>query len=87
MLDPGLASYEEYRGRLIRAGTDARIWQAGSLRPTYDGTLAFGLPGGVLEAGNYEIRLDGRKASAGTQFEPISRVPLTVTSHADNVAP
>jgi hypothetical protein len=82
LLDAGFNDFEDYRATLTRRGPDTteQIWQFDGLSPTYDGTLALGLPGRVLTPGEYEIALEGKMRDwpAERGFELITRTPLNV---------
>jgi hypothetical protein len=83
LLDPGFAVYDSYRATLVRSGAAERVpvHRLDDLVPTYEGLLAFGVPGGLLEEGEYEIILEGKKQEwpADHALDELGRLPLTVT--------
>lgn len=82
LVDTGLGSYDSYRAVLTRVGGKEELLRLDGLTPTYEGMVALGLPGRVLTAGNYELRLEGAKATspAGAALDELSRTLLTVTA-------
>jgi hypothetical protein len=83
LLDPGFADYDSYRATLVRGGAAERVpvHRLDDLMPTYEGLLAFGVPGGLLEEGEYEIILEGKKREwpVDHALDELGRLPLTVT--------
>jgi hypothetical protein len=77
LVDPGFESYVASVARVDRADSQI-VWQLDDLQPGYEDMLAVGLPGTVLEPGDYEIRLSGQ-AQASDGFVDISRLSFTVT--------
>jgi hypothetical protein len=78
LVDPGFASFLSYRAVVGRVGNEASttIWQLDDLQPGYEEMLAVGLPGMLLEPGEYEIRLSGQSGSG--DFTAIRRLNFTV---------
>ena len=64
--DTGLGDYDRYRVALVRADGREVVSFAG-MTPSGDGTVALGFPGNSLAAGNYEVRLAGRKLDWATE--------------------
>ena len=79
LVDPGFESYVRYQASVARVDrADPQIvWQLDDLQPGYEDMLAVGLPGTLLEPGDYEIRLSGQ-AQASDGFVDISRLGFTV---------
>lgn len=79
LLDTGFADYDVFAAELRPEGSDARVRLDGMVAT--DGTVAFGMPGRVLSAGSYEVRLEGgrRDWPPGRALEELSRTRLTVT--------
>ena len=79
LLDTGFADYDAFSAELLRAGSDDPLVRLDGMAAV-DGTVAFGMPGGVLSPGNYEVRLEGgrRDWPAGRALDELSRTPLTV---------
>ena len=80
LLDPGMETYPRYRALVARVnGKDPdTIWQLDDLQPGYEDMLAVGLPGAVLQPGEYEIRLSGASPATSDGFAEIRRVGFTV---------
>jgi hypothetical protein len=78
-VDTGLGDYDRYRVALVRADGREVVSFAG-MTPSGDGTVALGFPGTSLAAGDYEVRLAGRKLdwAAERPDDELSRTPLTI---------
>ena len=62
MLDPGFEDYAHFRASVYRleAGeAKSMLWQVDEMIPGYEDMLALSVPGSVLEAGDFEIRVEG----------------------------
>jgi len=81
LLDPGFGEYEVYRAVLARRDGQEVLRRDG-MSPTYEGLLAFAVPGEMLSPGSYEIRLSGgrRDWPATRELDELSRTPLTVVA-------
>jgi hypothetical protein len=81
LVDPGMESYASYRASVARVdGTDSKmISQLEDLQPGYEDLLAVGLPGAILQPGDYEIRLSGQAEATSDDFAEIRRLSFTVT--------
>lgn len=80
LADAGFTDYAAYRATLTRRDDDVSetVAELDGLAPTYDGRVGLGVPGGALTPGDYELSLEGRVAEG--RYEPITRIPLTVTA-------
>jgi hypothetical protein len=80
LVDPGMQSYASYRASVARVdgGDSETIWQLDDLQPGYEDMLAVGLPGTMLQPGDYEIRLSGQAQATADGFAEISRLSFTV---------
>ena len=84
LLDAGFTDYDRYRAMLVRrngaAGTE--LLRVDDLVPSYEGLLALGVPARLLEAGSYEVRLEGgrRDWPAERGLDELSRTPFTVAA-------
>lgn len=81
LLDAGFGDYDVYRAVLARR--DGReVLRLDGLTPTYEGLLALGVPGELLQPGEYEIHLSGgrRDWAATRELDDLSRTPLTVAA-------
>jgi hypothetical protein len=78
-VDTGLGDYDRYRVALVRADGREVVSFAG-MTPSGDGTVALGFPGNSLAAGDFEVRLAGRKLdwAAERRDDELSRTPLTI---------
>jgi len=81
LLDPGVGDYEQYRAVLVRVDGNAEreILRRDGLLPTYEDQLALGVPGRLLTAGQYEVRLAGSRRDSKAPLDELGRTPLTVT--------
>ena len=79
VLDTGFADYDVFSASLLRAESGEELLRLDDIVAT-DGTVAFGLPGGALRPGRYEVRLEGgrRDWPAGRALDELTRTPLTV---------
>jgi hypothetical protein len=79
LVDTGFADYEQFNAALRRADDGEEILRLDGI-VARDGTVAFGMPGSVLEAGRYEVVLEGDRfdATVGRAVDELSRTPLTV---------
>jgi hypothetical protein len=62
MLDPGFEEYSHFRATVYRLeGGEAKsmLWQVDEMIPGYEDMLALSVPGSVLQAGDFEIRVEG----------------------------
>jgi hypothetical protein len=83
LVEPGPADYDSFRATVLRqdrAGAEP-IWELGGLVPGYDGLLPVGVPGGLLEPGDYEVRVAGRMADwpPDRGYEEITGTPFRIT--------
>jgi hypothetical protein len=81
-VDGGFDPYGEYRTRVVRlaGGTRVLVDEQRGLVLGQDGTVAIVLPGRLLEPGDYEIELGGRRRdwAPDRDFETVTSVPMTV---------
>lgn len=66
--DPGPATYDEYVATIVRH-TDTsteQVLRLEALAPSYDGQLAIGMPGRLLDSGDYSVEIDGRMGDWAT---------------------
>jgi hypothetical protein len=79
LVDPASYEYTSYRATVSRDvdGAEQQVTQVGGLEPGYESLLAVGVPGSLLGAGDYEVRIEGRMADwpAG-QYEDVRRLPF-----------
>lgn len=85
MLDPGFDPYTRYRVTVFRLqpGADAmQVAQVDGLKPGYEEMLALALSPDVLEAGNYQVTIEGRRDEwpDDRAFDRIDTLPLRVVS-------
>jgi hypothetical protein len=83
LLDAGFADYDHDRAMLVRRDRNAEqeLLRLDGMTPTYEGLLAVGVPGRMLAAGEYEIRLQAGRADwpIGRDLDELSRTSLLVT--------
>lgn len=80
--DPGFTEYDRYDATVSRR-TDTsteQVFRLDGLTPSYDGQLAIGMPGRLLESGDYSVEIDGRMSdwSAERESESAARFTFTV---------
>jgi hypothetical protein len=83
LIDTGFTAYDSYRGVVSRRLDERRseVWSADGLRPEYQDQLALGMPGSLLEPGEYEIEITGRMNDwPPERSEPVSRTALRVAA-------
>jgi len=57
--------YSSYRATVKRVGSESEfLWMQDDIQPTYLNTLAIGMPGGELSAGQYVVTVEGIGTSA-----------------------
>ena len=82
MVDPGMEPFSEFRASVRSLGPSqqpAPILQFEGLHPGYEDMLALAVPTLKLQAGDYEVVVEGRReAGNGGQFEPINRVTFRI---------
>ncbi len=83
LVDPGAWGYASYTVDIScqTNGTAQQIWQAGGLQPGYEDFLSVGVPGALLNPGDYESRVSGRMLDwpADRASDELTRLPLKVT--------
>jgi hypothetical protein len=85
LIDAGYSDYDRYRAVLVRRDVNAaaqELLRLDGMTPTYEGFLALGVPGRLLAAGEYEIRLAGGRHDwpADRALDELGRTGLTVTA-------
>lgn len=85
MLDPGFEDYSRFRTtvyRLENSGAKTMLWQVDDMSPGYEDMLALSVPGSVLEAGDFEIRVEGWRNEwpAAHEYEQVNTLTLRVSS-------
>lgn len=83
MLDPGFEDYSHFRTtvyRLEAGGAKTKFWQVDDMIPGYEDMLALSVPGSVLEAGDFEIRVEGWRDEwpAASEYERVNTLTLRV---------
>ena len=84
LLDPGFEEYTHFRAsvyRLKAGGTETMLWQVDEMNPGYEDMLALSVPGSVLEAGDFEIRVEGWRNDwpSTRKYDQVSRLTLRVS--------
>jgi hypothetical protein len=81
LVDPGFETYIRYSASVARADGDdpVPIWRRDDLQPGYEDMLAVGLPGSLLDPGDYEITLSGQATADADDFAAIGRFGFTVS--------
>ncbi|MBT8096260.1 MAG: hypothetical protein KJO19_04440 [Woeseia sp.] len=77
-----VGGFDVYRATVRQGDVAEPIWINEGLTPTYPEAIALGMPGSVLRAGNYVLKLEGaRVADSGARsYEHIQEIPFTVAS-------
>jgi hypothetical protein len=80
--DPGFTPYDEYDAIITRSSgaSSEQVLRLQGLMPAYDGQLAIGMPGQLLESGDYVVEINGRMDdwAAGRDSESAARFTFTV---------
>jgi hypothetical protein len=80
--DPGFTDYDRYEATVSKRSdtSSEQVLRLDGLAPSYDGQLAIGMPGRLLESGDYSVEIDGRMNDwpADRQSESAARFTFTV---------
>ena len=78
LIDPGFELYDDYRAVVTKLnnGGGTRVLELANLQPGYEDLLAVGMPGHLLEPGDYEVNVEARQRDEG--FSEISRLSFRV---------
>jgi hypothetical protein len=84
MLDPGFEEYSHFRTTIYRleaGGAKSMLWQVDEMTPGYEDMLALSVPGSVLEAGDFEVRVEGWQAGwpAVHEYERVNTLTFRVS--------
>lgn len=84
MLDPGFEEYSHFRTtvyRLEAGAASTMLWQVDEMVPGYEDMLALSVPGSVLEAGDFEIRVEGWRDGwpAAHAYDRVNALTLRVS--------
>ena len=84
LLDSGYVEYSHFRATVYSldpAAQPEQVWQVDDMKPSpyFEDTLVLVLPGDALQAGDFEVRIEGWRDewSAGRAFDPVGTVPFT----------